>query len=406
MDKIVNKNLALYGGPKIRKNPMPPRRAFNNDELKAVEKVFQYYDEKNIDFGFQGEFERRYTDAFIHYQSGVGFADAVCSGTAALFVSLSALRLPAGSHVIVSPVTDPGTISAIILNQLVPVLTDSDPFSYNMGVEHFEKRITDKTRAVIVVHLGGKAAKVEQIGILAKTKGIYVIEDCSQAHGAKLNGQKVGTFGDISAFSTMYRKIHATGGCGGIIFTKDKNLYNLARAFADRGKPFFKEDFNEKEPSSFLFPALNLNIDELSCAIGIKSLEKLDHTINRRLSFLQELNSSLARLSKVCRLAPVSIEDSPFFQLINIDISRISCSKTEFAKAVRAEGIEINPDYRYVVCEWEWVKPYLADSFESKNAIHYRENSFNLLFNENYGDQEVKDIVSAILKVENAFVVE
>lgn len=404
MANLAKENLAVYGGPKLRKTPMPPRMAFADEELQAVAEVFRYYGDRKTDFGYQGEFERRYTDAFVQYMGGNGFADAVCSGTAALFVSLAALRLEPGSHVVVSPVTDPGTISAIILNQLVPVVADANDTSFNMGFEQFEERITEKTKAVVVVHIAGKAAEIDLISESAKKRGIKVIEDCSQAHGAKFKGEKVGNFGDIAAFSTMYRKNHATGGCGGIVFTRDKGLYNMVRAFADRGKPFFRDDFNEKDPSSFLFPALNLNIDELSCAIGIRSLAKLNQTIEKRVSFLKKLGKRLNEVSRVCRLEDVSDDDSPFFHPMIVDTSRISCSKSEFAKAVQAEGIDINTDYRYVVCEWEWAKPYLADSLWCKNAINYRETSFNLLFNENFGEQELRDIVEAVLKVECAFI--
>ena len=99
----------------------------------------------------------------------------------------------------------------------------------------------------------------------------------------------------------------------------------------------------------------------------------------------------------------MSVNDSPFFQPIVIDISRICCSKEKFANAIKAEGIDINPDYKYVVCEWKWARPYLYDDFESRNAIRHRENSFNLLLNENYGEAEITDIVKAIMKVEDAY---
>lgn len=392
--------LALYGGVRSRKRPMPSRLAFGPDELSAINGLFNHYRSKKIDFGYQGKYERLYNEAFVHYMGVKGFSDAVNSGTSALYVAIAALNLMPHSHVIVSPVTDPGTVSAIILNRLVPVIADSSPQSYNIGVEEFKARISKKIKAAVIVHVGGKPAPIDTICDIAEDKRIYIIEDCSQSHGAKLNGRKVGTFGDIAAFSTMYRKAHATGGCGGVVFTRKKKYYDLARAYADRGKPFFKSDFTEKDPSSFLFPALNLNIDEISCVIGIKTLEKLDTVIKRRIEFLMKLSSHISKNSKVCNLAEVSINDSPFFQPIIIDISKISCSKEEFANAVRAEGIDINPDYKYVVSEWKWVKPYLADGYRSKNAINFRKSSFNLLFNENYGDEEIRDIVTAILKVE------
>lgn len=383
----------------MKNNIFPARMAFGSAELQAVKEVFAYYRRKGEDFGYQGYFEQRYTDAFARYMGG-GYADAVCTGTAALFVALAALQLKPGSHVIVSAITDPGTINAIILNQLVPVVVDNAANCYNMGVKEFEERLTDKIRAAVVVHMTGQAAPIDAISKIAKERNIFIIEDCSQAHGARCKGKKVGIFGEAACFSTMYRKNHATGGCGGVIFTRNKCRYNLIRSYADRGKPFFRKDFDAKNAGSFLFPALNLNIDELSCAIGIKSLAKLDATRQKRLSFLLALEKALAGHSKVCTLLGLSGENSPFFQPIWVDVSRLACSKIEFAQAVQKEGINVNPHYQNVVCEWPWVKPYLSDTFVTANALHSRDNTFNLLFNERYGRKELSRILDVLLKIE------
>lgn len=405
VENVSLSELAINGGPKVRTNPMPPRFAFGEEEFRRViDEALEHYRTRGLDFGYQDTFERLYTEAFVRYMEVEGgFADAVNTGTAALFVAIAALQLPPGSHVIVSPITDPGTINAIILNGLVPALADSSPRSYNMGAEQFSERITDRTKAVIVVHAAGRAAPVDRIAEIAKERGLWVIEDCSQAHGARLGGRKVGTFGDIAAFSTMYRKAHATGSCGGVIFTQREELYRLVRAYADRGKPFWMPGFDDKDPTTFLFPALNFNIDELSCAIGLKSLEKLDRTIQHRLAFLRRLAAQIRDKSRVCSPSEVSDHDSPFFYPIFVDGSRINCSKKEFAEAVRSEGINLNPHYMYVVSQWPYVQPYLADSFSCPNAVECRDSSFNILLNENYGDQEVEDTVAAILKVERAY---
>jgi perosamine synthetase len=400
-------NLAVTGGPKTRTEPMPPRMAFGGDEFPAaVEEVFAHYRARKADFGYQDTFERLYTDAFVRYMEVDGYADAVNTGTAALFVAIAALQLPAGSEVLVSPITDPGTINAIILNGLRPRLVDSSPGSYNVGVAEIEPRIGDQTRAMVIVHAAGKPAPIDEIVRLARERGLLVVEDCSQAHGSRWEGHRIGTFGDIAAFSTMYRKAHATGSCGGVIFTRSQERYNLVRAYADRGKPFWQDGFNDKDPTTFLFPALNFNIDEISCAIGLKSLERLETTRQRRIAFLEAFNDALRQASEVCTPSSVSTDDSPFFHPIFVDPRRLTCSVRDFANAVRSEGIDVNPHYDYVVCEWPYVRPYLADEFECRNAIECRDNSFNLLLNENYGEQEVRDIVRAIVKVEKAYGIE
>lgn len=394
--------LAIHGGEPIRKEPMPPRLALGEAELKMLEQAIAYYRERKADPGYQGPFEKMYTDAFVAMMGG-GYADAVATGTAALYVAIAALELPKGSEVLVSPITDPGTLSAIVLNGLKPRLMDSRPDSYNIGVKEFVDRITPAVKGAVVVHSIGQACAIDQIVAEAHARGIKVVEDCSQAHGAKVMGRPVGTFGDIAAFSTMYRKAHMTGASGGVVYTRDLELFRKALAHADRGKPRWIKEFDDRNPSTFLFPALNLHTDELSCAIGLASLGRLTDTIVKRLAFVGDVSARLAEEATICRPYGYSPADSPFIYPIVVDTDRISCSKLEFAKAVEAEGIGLNPHYQYVVADWPWLKPYLADTFDTPNARSIRDRSFNLYLNENYGEREAADTAAAILKVEKHF---
>lgn len=405
---LVNKktaldDLAIFGGLPVRVAPMPARMAFGLEEMAAVRKVFEHANREMVDFGYQGEFERAYTDAFVRYMGGEGYADGICSGTAALFVALAALQLPAGSHVLVSPVTDPGTLNAIIMNQLVPVLVDAMPGSYNMGPEQIKARLTSQCRAVMLVHCGGKAAPCDEIADLARQHDLALVEDCSQAHGAKWKERTVGTFGDVAVFSTMYSKAHATGGCGGVVYTRDLSLYRFIRAIADRGKPFWEKGYDGRNPHQCLFPALNLNLDEISSAIGLASLSKLNTVIERRIHFLKHLQTALSGRSQTCRALQVTSEDSPFFWPVEVNVDQLNCTKIEFARAVEAEGISLNPHYPLVVSDWPYVQPYLYDTFRCEQAEEYRNRSFNLLFNENFGTEEAEDIVESIVKVEKAY---
>jgi perosamine synthetase len=393
---------AIAGGDPVRRKPMPGRRAIGEGEQAVIQEVIAHYRERGLDPGYQGEFEKRYTDAFVEQMDG-GYADAVATGTAALFVAVAALDLPAGSEVIVSPITDPGSISAIILNRLVPRLADSKPGSYSMGVEQFVARITPNVRAVMVVHSIGQATDITAIVQEAHARGIRVIEDCSQSHGARYKGRPVGTFGDIAAFSAMYRKAHVAGGSGGVVYSRDVDLHRKALAHADRGKARWAADFSDFDPSTFLFPALNLHTDEISCGIGWVSLRRLQDTIMRRLIFVAEVTGRMRDRCTICTPYGYSPSDSPFIYPVIVDPERITCSKLEFAQAVLAEGIGLNPHYRYVVSEWPWLKPYLADDFGTPNALDIRNRSFCLYLNENYGLPEASDCVAAITKIEKHF---
>jgi dTDP-4-amino-4,6-dideoxygalactose transaminase len=300
-------------------------------------------------------------------------------------------------------VTDPGTLAAVVLNNLVPRLADGEPSSFNMGAEQFVERVTDRVRAAIVVHSLGRAADIVGIVREAHARGIKVIEDCSQSHGARVKGSPIGNFGDIAAFSTMYRKSHMTGGAGGVVYSKNIDLFRQALAHADRGKPSWRGDFDDRNPSQFLFPALNLHTDELSCAIGTASLARLQDTILRRLTFVAELTGRLRDRSKTCAPFGYTPNDSPFVYPILVDSERITCSKQQFAKAVMAEGIGLNPHYQYLVADWPYLKPYLADDLDTPNARDLRDRSFMLYLNENYGNSEASDCVKAIAKIEKYY---
>ena len=128
----LNATLAIHGGERVRKTPMPARLALGDNERQMIQAVLDYYRERNVDPGYEGHFEKMYCRAFAEMMGG-GYADAVATGTSSLYIAVAALDLPKGSEVLVSPITDPGSMAAIVLNGLKPRLMDSKPGSYNVG---------------------------------------------------------------------------------------------------------------------------------------------------------------------------------------------------------------------------------------------------------------------------------
>ncbi|MEO9961437.1 MAG: DegT/DnrJ/EryC1/StrS family aminotransferase, partial [Nisaea sp.] len=223
------------------------------------------------------------------------------------------------------------------------------------------------------------------------------------AHGATSNETPLGTFGDVACFSTMYRKAHMTGGCGGVVYSRNRDLYHKALAYADRGKPRWLDDFDDRDPRGYLFPALNLHNDEISCAIGISSLRRLDQTISNRLDFVFRLTALLKERSRMCRVFEFSNADSPFFIPVQFDQSSATCTKTEFAEAVRAEGIDLNPHYQYLAADWPWLQPYAMGDLDCRNARAVLDTSFNIFVNENYSEKDALSVAEAIEKVERHY---
>ena len=155
--------------------------------------------------------------------------------------------------------------------------------------------------------------------------------------------------------------------------------------------------------TNFCFRRSTFHTDEISCGIGISSLRRLQDTLLKRLTFVAELSGRLNDRAEICKPYGYSPNDAPFVYPIVVDVERITCSKEHFAKAVLAEGIGLNPHYRYLVSDWPWLKSYLPDDFDTPNARAMRDRSFMLYLNENYANSEAADCTKAIVKVENHF---
>jgi perosamine synthetase len=393
---------AVEGGAPLRASPMPLRRALGPDERRLLDEAIGHYVESGQDPGYRGPYQERYEKAFADSLGG-GYAEAVATGTSALFVAVAALELPKGSEVLVSPVTDPGTLSAIVLNGLTPRLVDSARDSWNVDAATVKAALAPKVRGAVLVHAAGQACAIDEIAPLLRGQGIKLCEDASQSHGAKRAGRPVGTFGDVAAYSTMYRKASMTGGSGGVVFTRDRSIYERVMLHADRGKPRWREGFDWRDPAGFEVPALNHNTDELSCAIGIASIGRLADTIARRLDYVKTVHAGLAARSKACFGHPWTDGDSPFVYPVHVRAGALRIGKAAFARALAAEGIGNNTDYRYVVAEWPYMRPHLAPTNGTPNATAMRESCFQLYLNENYGPQEADDTVAAILKLERHY---
>lgn len=401
---MTHEKLAIHGGPKVRATPLPGRRLFDEEALQAVTRVFEASWASGVDFGFQGPFEEEFTARFSAFQGG-GYADAVNSGTSAVYLAVKALDLPPGSGVIVSPVTNPGGVMPVAVQEVRLIIPDAALDRFNLSAKEFEAAITPETRAAVLTHLGGHAIDLDPILTIAKERGIKIIEDCSQAHGTLYKGRRVGTFGEIAAFSTMYSKTLATGGTGGVVYTQNEEYYWRIRSLADRGKPFQRPGFNFKNTTEYLFPALNFNADEVSCAIGSAILPRLQAIIDRRHQIAAQIDQALME-TKTVRPAALELPESTssvFFHTVLLNLDRLTVSKQAFVEALAAEGIWLNGDYRDITCEWQWIPEYTINFRKTPNALAFRDRTVNILFNERFTAREVDDLIRAIQKVEAAY---
>lgn len=414
MSKAQEK-LALNGGSKAVAE-IPPRGLFGIEEKRAVDALFDKCIASGQVFGYNGEEEEAYCREFAAFFGG-GYADAVNSGTTAVYVALRALDIEPLSEVIVPPVTDPGGVMPVPLCGLIPVPADSAPDSYNVGPDQIEARITQRTRAIIVAHIAGYPCDMGPIMELARAKKLLVIEDCAQSHGAKWHGRYVGTFGHANAFSTMSGKHHATGAQGGVVFTRDEATYWRARRCSDRGKPF-----GLTGATSNVVCALNLNSNDLASCIGRVQLRKLPKIVAARRRSALKIGEGLRAL-KAARLMPElpKSESAFWFLFVKLDLDKFSVDKATIVKALKAEGVPADESYLHLWPRAEWYKqravfgktgwPWSAPEYKGNpdqeyptpNIIAADATHIRVAFHESVPLKTAGQIVKAFAKVEAAY---
>ncbi len=281
------KQLALNGGPRVRQTPWPERAHFGREEKAAVDALFDQTITTGRMFEYNGKPEEEFCRQFADFMGG-GFVDAVNSGTSAVYVALRALEPAPFSEIIAGPITDPGGLMPIPLMNCIPIIPDAAPGAYSPGPAQIEECITPRTSAIVVAHIFGEPADIPGIMEVARRHHLPVVEDCAQAHCAKLQGKLLGTFGDLAAFSTMFGKHFNTGGQGGMAFTRSEDLYWKCRRYSDRGKPF-----GLPEGRSNVAASMNLNLNDLSATIGAEQLRKLPGIVARRRALVQKVSQGI-----------------------------------------------------------------------------------------------------------------
>jgi len=211
---------------------------------------------------------------------GGGRAIALANGSVALELALRAFGIGPGDEVIVSPRSFVASASCALLVGATPVFADVDPDSGNITAQSVERVLSDRTRAVIPVHLSGWPADVPGIIDAVRGRDVKVIEDCAQAHGAEIDGASVGSFGDAATFSFCQDKIISTGGEGGLLTVKDEAAADWAWSFKDHGKDYAKATASDGQPGMFRWVhdrvGTNWRLTGPQAAIGLAQLPKLD----------------------------------------------------------------------------------------------------------------------------------
>jgi len=346
------------------------------------------------------EFEKEYA-AYID----VPYAVAVMNGTVALEAALYAFGIGPGDEVITSCRTFIASASCIVMRGATPVIADVDLISQNITVDTIKPCITPRTKAIIVVHLAGWPADMEAIMALAAKHGLKVIEDCAQAHGAAWNNRKVGAWGDIGAFSFCQDKIITTGGEGGMITTKDKQLWEKLWSFKDHGKNYEKIYFQDHPPGfRWLHDSFGTNwrMTEMQAAIGRIQLKKLTDWLLIRKRHAAKLNDAFKQLPALLVTLPPPQAEHVYYKyyvFIQPEHLKQGWDRDKIMQALNATGIacytgscsEIDLEKAFDTIEWlPRLKP---------NAKKLGETSLMFLVHPTLTDKDTQTTIQAVRAV-------
>lgn len=330
--------LAINGGKKVREKLFPAYNTIGEEEKIAVEKV--------LDKGklsrflgcwhedFYGGDEVRALEKEWAEKFGVKHAVSVNSATSALYCAVGAAAIGPGDEVIVSPYTMTASASAALVYNAIPVFADIEEDYYCLDPNSIEERITERTKAIIVVDIMGQPYDADKINAIAKKHSLIVIEDAAQAPGAMYKGKYAGTLGDMGIYSLNYHK-HIHSGEGGIIVTNDDELANKLRLIRNHAEAVV-EDMGYTNLVNMI--GFNYRMTEIEAAIAREQLKKLDGLLEARLKNVEYLSRGLSKIP--CLEVPKVREENKhafYVHALKFNKEIASVSREKFVEAVKAE---------------------------------------------------------------------
>jgi dTDP-4-amino-4,6-dideoxygalactose transaminase len=346
-----------------------------------------------------GAFEKAVADYV-----GAKEAVAVNSGTAALHAAAFAAGIGAGDEVIVPPMTFAASANCVLYLGGRPVFADVLPGTLNVDPADVERKITPRTKAIVVVDYTGQPCDHDAIRVLADTHHLIVIEDAAHALGATYHGRKVGTLEELTALSFHPVK-HITTGEGGMVVTDDQELASRMRAFRTHG---ITADFRRRAESGSWFYEIvalgyNYRLPDLNCALGLSQLTKLDDWLAQRRTIATRYMAAFADMPAVDML-DVLPDTEPAWHLfvIRLNLDRLRVGRKEVFAALRAENIGVN--VHYIPVYWH---PYYRQLGYARGLCPVAETAYERLITlpmfAAMSDQDVEDVIAAVFKVCNTY---
>lgn len=329
---------ALLGGPKVRPVAFPNWPAASAEEERALVATLR----SGKWFRGSGQNVLKFEQAYAA-MTGSPFCLATANGTSALYVSLNVLGVEPGDEVIIPPYTFVATVNAVLRQYALPVFVDSDPETFQMDHRKAESAFTERTKAIMPVHLGGAVCDLDALLPMARKHKAALIEDACQAHLAEWKGRKAGTYGDAGCFSFQESK-NLSSGEGGAILLKSEDLMERAHAFHNNGSGRGRSGVMAQYASS----GANLRLTEFQAALLLARMERLERESKTRSENAAYLSSML---EKIPGIHPVKMHagctnNAWHLYMFRYDAQAFSgLSRDGLIKALGAEGIPASRGY-------------------------------------------------------------
>lgn len=314
---------------------------FSDDEIEAAARVLRS-GKVNYWTGEEGRMFEKELAAF----TGTKHAVALANGSVALECALLALGIGPGDQVMTTSRTFIASASCAVSVGASPVFADVNRDSQNITADTIRAALTPQTKAIVAVHLAGWPCDMDEILAVARPRGISVIEDCAQAHGATYKGRPVGSMGDVAAFSFCQDKIITTAGEGGMVVTNSTELWDHMWSLKDHGKSY-DAVYNRSHPAGFRWLhesfGSNWRMTEVQSAVGRSMLRKLPDWVRTRRRYARILNSRFADLPGVrITVPPDSIEHAyyKYYVFVKPEELQPDWTRDRIAEAINAEGVQ------------------------------------------------------------------
>lgn len=371
---------------------------YTQEEIQSVVNVM-HSGKVNYWTGDQGKrFEKEYAEYL-----GVSHTIAVANGTNALELCLRALDIGPGDEVIVPCRTFMASASCVVQVGATPVLCDIDINSQNLTPDTIRPHLTPKTKAIIAVHLGGWPCDMEALMTFAEEHHLYVIEDCAQAHGAKIKGQAVGSFGHMAAFSFCQDKIISTMGEGGLVATSNEAKWKKAWAYKDHGKGY-DTVYKKEHPPGFRWLhdtfGSNYRMTEAQAAVGRLQLQNLSEWQQTRADYANIFNQTFAGLSAVRIPKPPTHMTHAYYRyylFIEPSALKPDWNRDRIIAAINAAGIWCQVGTcSEIYLEEAFIKSGFAPSARFHNAKTLGDASLALLLDPIYSASEIQEAATCV----------